>query len=275
METASSQFRFEEAARLRDAIRAVEQFVGRSTVQDWDTESRDYIAWHSDGDLLSIVVLRMREGRMRGRDSYLSPLVSTEEEAVQTFLSTYYDASNPPPSQMYLMKSVDSAAVRKYIRSLRSLSARTDDSKARPRVAFVLPREQPHTATMQLALQNAKEELIKRRRETGDIQALVELRNLLKLSQVPRRIEGFDIAHLAGKYTVASLVSFRNGVPDKKNYRYFKIKSLNGAIDDFASMREAVARRYTRLVNEEAELPNLILVGRWCRTKSRAAKEIS
>ncbi|MEN6399941.1 MAG: excinuclease ABC subunit UvrC [Rectinema sp.] len=273
METASSQFRFEEAAPLRDAIRAVEQFVGRSTVQDWDTESRDYIAWHSDGDLLSIVVLRMREGRMRGRDSYLSPLVSTEEEAVQTFLSTYYDASNPPPSQMYLMKSVDSAAVRKYIRSLRSLSARTDDSKARPRVAFVLPREQPHTATMQLALQNAKEELIKRRRETGDIQALVELRNLLKLSQVPRRIEGFDIAHLAGKYTVASLVSFRNGVPDKKNYRYFKIKSLNGAIDDFASMREAVARRYTRLVNEEAELPNLILVDGGAGQVS-AAKEI-
>lgn len=255
MEAASAEFRFEEAAHLRDAVRAVEQFVGRSNVQDLDIESRDYVAWHGDGDLLSIVVFRMRDGRMRGRDSYLSPLVSTEEEAVQTFLTTYYDADNPPPSQIYLMKPVESAAVRKYVRSLSG-----GGKSPAHRVAFILPREQPHAATMQLALQNAREELVKRRRETGDLQALMELRSLAGLSEVPRRIEGFDIAHLAGKYTVASLVSFRNGIPDKKNYRYFKIRSLNGAVDDFGAMREAVARRYTRLINEEAELPNLILV---------------
>lgn len=270
MEAASAEFRFEEAARLRDAVRAVEQFVGKSTVQDLDIESRDYVAWHGDGDLLSIVVFRMREGRMRGRDSYLSPLVSTEEEALQTFLTTYYDAENPPPSHIYLMKSVESAAVRKYLRSLIAIGGGKGQAR---RVAFILPREQPHAATMQLALQNAKEELVKRRRETGDLQALMELRSLTGLSEIPRRIEGFDIAHLSGKYTVASLVSFRNGVPDKKNYRYFKIKSLNGAIDDFGAMREAVARRYTRLINEEAELPNLILVDGGAGQVS-AAKEI-
>jgi len=113
---------------------------------------------------------------------------------------------------------------------------------------------------MNLAVQNAKEELIKKRREIGDTQALLELRSVLGLTSIPMRIEGFDIAHLAGKHTVSSLISFRNGVPDKKNYRYFRIKSLGGAIDDFASIREAVARRYTRLINEEAELPDLILI---------------
>ena len=125
---------------------------------------------------------------------------------------------------------------------------------------FRLPDERRHEVAAALARQNAHEELVKRRRELGDRPALEDLKRILNLSRIPERIEGFDIAQLAGKYTVASLVSFKNGVPDKKNYRYFKIKSLEGAIDDFGSIREAVARRYTRLVNEEAELPDLILV---------------
>jgi excinuclease ABC subunit C len=113
---------------------------------------------------------------------------------------------------------------------------------------------------MNLAAQNAREELVKRRRELGDRNALVELKSALELSSLPVRIEGFDIAQLSGKHTVASLISFRNGIPDKKNYRYFRIRSLQGSVDDFGAIREAVARRYTRLINEEAELPDLILV---------------
>jgi len=129
------------------------------------------------------------------------------------------------------------------------------------KVSIFSPREEKQAAVMALAVQNAREELVKKRRESGDEAALAQLRDALDLSVLPRRIEGFDIAQLAGRNTVASLVSFRNGVPDKKNYRYFRIRSLGpGAIDDFASMREAVARRYSRLVNEEAELPDLVLV---------------
>jgi len=107
----------------------------------------------------------------------------------------------------------------------------------------------------------------------GDIAALIELKEKLGLGTAPMRIEGFDIAQLGGKHTVASLVSFKNGVPDKKNYRYFKIRSVEGQIDDFAAMREAVARRYTRLINEEAELPDLVLVDGGAGQVS-AAKEI-
>ena len=77
---------------------------------------------------------------------------------------------------------------------------------------------------------------------------------------LPKRIEGFDIAQLHGKYPVASLVSFRNGVPDRKNYRHFNIKTLGGKIDDFAAVREAVSRRYSRLLNEKREMPDLILI---------------
>jgi len=140
-------------------------------------------------------------------------------------------------------------------------------------VAFALPTERRHEAAMNLAAQNAAEDLAKRRREIGDIAALEEIRKALGLAALPARIEGFDIAQLGGKHTVASLVSFKNGVPDKKGYRHFKIKSLDGAIDDFGAIREAVARRYTRLVNEEAEMPDLVLVDGGAGQVS-AAKEI-
>lgn len=249
MAAAAEAFRFEEAAQTRDIIKSVELFVGRSYVQDFDPAARDYLAWRCDGDLISFVVFIMREGRLTGRDSFVSALYATEEEAVQTFLVGYYSPERLPPPSIYIMKAADTKAVKKYL--TKELGAET---------RLILPREQRHAASMNLAAQNAQEELIKKRREIGDKEALAELRSALGLSTLPARIEGFDIAHLAGKNTVASLISFKNGVPDKKNYRYYRIRSLEGSVDDFAAIREAVARRYTRLINEEAELPDLILI---------------
>jgi excinuclease ABC subunit C len=86
------------------------------------------------------------------------------------------------------------------------------------------------------------------------------LAQVLNLKGRPERIEGFDIAQLDGKHPVASLVSFKNGVPDKKNYRYFKLRSVTGVVDDFAAMREAVQRRYSRLIREGSNLPDLVLI---------------
>ena len=115
-------------------------------------------------------------------------------------------------------------------------------------------------AALNMARENAKEDIIRRVRERGDMPALNELKDLLGLPRLPERIEGFDIAHIGGKFPVASLISFWKGNPDKKNYRYFRLKTTNGVIDDFASMREAATRRYSRLSNENAELPDLILI---------------
>ncbi|MCE1206123.1 MAG: excinuclease ABC subunit UvrC [Spirochaetia bacterium] len=249
MEEAATAFKFEEAAQARDAIKAVEQFAGRTSVQDFDPEARDYLAWHSDGDLISLVVFQMRDGRLRGRDSFIAPLYSSEEEAIETFMMSYYSQERKPPARLYLKSKIPVRPLKRYFKAHYQVTPE-----------FLIPDSSLHSASMQMAVQNAKEELIRRRREIGDMAALAELKSILDLETLPVRIEGFDIAHLAGKFTVASLVSFHNGIPDKKNYRYFKIKSLGGAIDDFASIREAVARRYTRLINEEAELPDLILI---------------
>ncbi|MGP1432598.1 MAG: excinuclease ABC subunit UvrC [Treponema sp.] len=117
-----------------------------------------------------------------------------------------------------------------------------------------------HRAALAMARFNAKEDAARRLKELGDFPAVEELQKVLGLEHPPRRIEGFDIAHLHGKYTVASLISFKDGNPDKKNYRIFRLRKTDGIIDDYTSMREAVARRYTRLVNEGAELPDLIMI---------------
>ena len=117
-----------------------------------------------------------------------------------------------------------------------------------------------HKAALAMAQFNAKEDAAHRVKELGDFPALEELQKILSLDRPPHRIEGFDIAHLHGKYTVASLISFKDGNPDKKNYRIFRLRTTDGIIDDYASMREAVARRYTRLLNEAAELPDLIMI---------------
>ena len=120
--------------------------------------------------------------------------------------------------------------------------------------------EKRHIAAMAMARFNAKQDAERRLRENGDFPALEELKSVLGLPSIPSRIEGFDIAHIGGRLPVASLITFRDGNPDRKNYRMFRLRTTDGVIDDFASMREVTSRRYTRLINEGEELPDLILI---------------
>jgi excinuclease ABC subunit C len=108
--------------------------------------------------------------------------------------------------------------------------------------------------------QNAGSELDRLVKKDGDRPALELLKQVLSLPAVPRRIEGFDIAQLHGKHTVASLISFIDGRPDRAGYRHYKIRSTGGKVDDYKAIAEAVARRYQRLLNEQKPLPDLILV---------------
>lgn len=249
MAEASRDLAFEKAAGLRDAIAAVEGFRGDNRVVDFDPDSRDYLAWAIDGSLADFTVFSMRGGRLAGRDLFRARAFGSAEDAVESFVTSYYDRDRPPPPTVYVSGELDAALLSEWARRELGVEA-----------AFALPEGKRHEAAMAMALHNAKEDLAKRRREAGDVEALEELRKALGLERLPARIEGFDIAHLSGKHTVASLVSFHDGVPDKKNYRHFRVRSLGGRVDDFASMREAVGRRYSGLLNEGAELPDLVLV---------------
>ncbi|MDR0450514.1 MAG: excinuclease ABC subunit UvrC [Treponema sp.] len=264
MGKAAAELRFERAAQLRNAIRAIQDLSGDSAVVDFDPESRDYIAWATEGVFTTFTVFSMRGGRMTGRELYRTRSAADEGESLETFIASYYDPGRPPPARIYLLP--EPSAAKKAGDGAPSLFV-SPDSLARwfreqfrfePEIS--VPAEKHHTAVLAMARQNALEDLRRRLRERGAGPALDELVQVLSLKRRPERIEGFDIAQLDGKHPVASLVSFKDGIPDKKNYRYFKLRTVVGIVDDFAAMREAVQRRYSRLIREGRELPDLVLI---------------
>lgn len=252
MKRASKSLNFEKAARIRDGLSALSILQKQNVVEGFDSEDRDYIAYHREGELVSFTVLKIREGKLLGRDNYRVKSLNEEDELIGEFMNVYYSAKDEVPPSIYVPTQRDYEIVQEWI--LRTLGS---DSRL---VVVDNDSEKKHVAAMNMAFHNAKEDILRRLRERSDLPALEELRELLGLKKLPVRIEGFDIAHIGGKFPVASLVSFYNGNPDKKNYRYFRLKTTDGYIDDFQSMREATSRRYTRLLNELADFPDLILI---------------
>ena len=292
MKAAAAAREFEKAARIRDGMQAVRALRGQNSVEDMDPEARDYIGWAAEGALITFTVFKMRGGKVVGRDLYRTESLKDEAEVLPEFLIAYYtDPKQIPPhifvcaGQEYELAEqwfADRLGVKVTITAIpleeRKQAAATDtesltavnehayhidntEAAAAEKTpvygAAILRR---HKAALAMAQFNAKEDAARRVKELGDFPALEELQKILSLDRPPHRIEGFDIAHLHGKYTVASLISFKDGNPDKKNYRIFRLRTTDGIIDDYASMREAVARRYTRLLNEAAELPDLIMI---------------
>jgi excinuclease ABC subunit C len=252
MQAAAEALKFEEAAGFRNAIRAIESLSENNSVADMDPENRDYIAWAEEGVFTTFSVLSMRGGRMTGRELFNSRSAANEDESLVTFLAAYYSPDRPPPPRIYLTGlSVQVDALDRYFREQFGYT---------PELIWQEGLEKRHIAALSMARQNAQEELKRRLRERGAGPALDELKRILSLKARPERIEGFDIAQLEGRHPVASLISFKNGVPDRKNYRYFKLRTVVGIVDDFASIREAVQRRYARLVREGLELPDLVLI---------------
>lgn len=252
MKEAAAALNFEKAARLRDGLRALMVMQNQNVVESFDAEDRDYIAWYREGELVSFTVLKIRGGKLLGRDNHRVISVNEDDELMAEFISAYYNSPEEVPPKIYVPTQEGVELLSKWIHD----ELKVENSVVEP----VDSESSRHLAAINMAQQNAKEDIIRRMRERGDMPALEELRELLGLKRLPVRIEGFDIAHIGGKFPVASLISFYNGNPDKKNYRYFRLKTTDGYIDDFQSMREATSRRYTRLVNEQADLPDLILI---------------
>lgn len=287
MKEAAAALNFEKAARLRDGLRALTIMQNQNIVEDFAAEDRDYIAHWREGELVSFTVLKIRGGKLLGRDNYRVESLNEDDELLEEFARAYYsDATNLPP-KIFIDEKDKAEFLEQYLKELggpcltagRAFQGSADASlpaatAAQPlqslpqntcKAGSILERvtessSRRDIAALNMARENAKEDIIRRVRERGDMPALNELKDLLHLPRLPERIEGFDIAHIGGKFPVASLISFWKGNPDKKNYRYFRLKTTNGVIDDFASMREAATRRYSRLSNENAELPDLILI---------------
>jgi excinuclease ABC subunit C len=189
----------------------------------------------------------MRGGHLVGRDSFLLGNAGGDEEFLPEFLGHYYGGRDNPPRTVYLPAVKGLMALEEFLRALTGtpLELRT-------------PRKGKHARILTMALEAARFRLEGEQERRS--RAVAALQEALGLKQPPRHIEGFDIAHLEGRLTVASLVTFRDGQPLRSGYRHYHVRSLDGKVDDFEAMREVVARRYTRQLNEGRRLPDLILI---------------
>ena len=253
MREAARELNFEKAARLRDGLKALSIMQNQNIVEGFDQSDRDYIATWREGELVSITILKIRDGKLLGRDNYRTLSMNEDTELIPEFMSAYYTEKEIVPPSIYVVSKDGTEFMKRWMKECYGLDIE------------IIPVDETegmrmHKAAVNMAQQNAREDIVRRVRERGDFPAMEELKKELGLEKLPVRIEGFDIAHIGGKFPVASLISFYNGNPDKKNYRYFRLRTTDGLIDDFASMKEAVSRRYTRLLNEGAEMPDLLLI---------------
>ena len=255
MKKASSQMRFEDAGIFRDQIHAINQFKKQQRKVSADFEDRDVVALAKEEDFSIAVIVRIRNGRITSREKLsLRNLHEDDSKMMETVLTRFYLESDFIPNEITVQtEPTNQGQLVNWLKDKRNGS-----------IKILVPQRGEKAKEIRLAYQNAKlllgEWLINRKKRRELVPKMVnQLQDDLQLKVPPRRIEAFDISHLGGTNTVASLVCFIDAKAKKSEYRKFKIKTVDG-IDDFASMREIVFRRYKRVKDEGAGLPDLILV---------------
>ncbi len=261
MEQAAEELRFEQAALYRDRIRAVQRIVEQQQVVGTFRDDEDVVAIAQDprsGDTV-VQVLFVRKGRLVGREDFVLQGAEVAESGGETlgdlvgiFIQRFYHAAAVIPPRILVQYLPDNAA-------LLAQWLRTRRGKA---VELRMPQRGKKRRLMELAIQNAQEALRVQQAEWAadahrQTLALTQLQEALELAHPPSRIECFDVSTLQGTHTVASMVVFVQGVPQKSAYRRFKVRGrgAHGVPDDLASMREALHRRFRRAVEGPAEAP--------------------
>jgi excinuclease ABC subunit C len=251
MEDAAAGERFEEAARLRDRIAAVEETVLRQQIVSDKPVERDVFGLARRGGELELQVLHVREGRLLGASQHaFSAVALGDAEVMASFLGQFYagDAARPVPAEVLVsVEPADDGALEAWL-----------CERAGRRVTVRAPQRGPAHELVALALRNAEGTLARRleARESVDA-AAAELREALGLAALPRRIECYDVSNLAGTLAVGSRVLFEDGQPVKAGYRRYRVREA-AAGDDLACLREVLARRLAR--RESEPLPDLLVV---------------
>jgi excinuclease ABC subunit C len=247
MAVAAESLEFEEAARLRDQIAAVETTVEKQRMVSADFKDQDVFGLYREDDHVQICILRIREGKTLGTKKF--PPVRTaavDAEVLSSLLRQYYDGELFIPAEVVIPGEIEDGDV----------LAEWLSEKRGKKVDLIVPRRGPRRDLGGIARQNA-EDVFKSERSVrmDEESAMALLRDKLHLHKLPRRIECFDISNLGGQLPVGSLVSFVDGKPDKSGYRLFHVRGVEGA-DDYASMYEVLKRRFENREN----LPDLLMV---------------
>jgi excinuclease ABC subunit C len=253
MQKAAEEERFEQAAAYRDLMRTLEEIEERQKIAAAQGDDTDVLAWYAEPPLVAVNLFHLRGGRaVDRRDFYWEELEELEPaEFLPALLKQLYLDAAYLPRAIHVPLDFEE----------RGLLEETLSERAGRRLEILTPQRGTKRAFLELVEKNAKHSFDQRFRVLKpSSKAIAEaLQNALTLPESPNRIESFDISHIQGSDTVASMVVWEEGGMKKSAYRKFIIRGVAGN-DDFASMREAVERRYRRLQEERKPLPGLILI---------------
>ncbi|WP_152559136.1 excinuclease ABC subunit UvrC [Tumebacillus flagellatus] len=239
---------FERAKELRDQIDAIERVMEKQKVTMADTVDRDVFGYYADKDHMCVQVFYMRQGKLIERDVQIFPYHGEEREDFLSYVTQFYIDNADLPQEILLPYEGEEAQVlEEWLKGVKVKTPQRGDKKQ----------------LVDMAAENAKIALDERfklmeRDQNRTIRAVEQLGEAMMIP-APRRIEAFDNSNIQGTDAVAAMVVFVDGQPFRKDYRKFKIKTVQGP-DDYASMREVIRRRYTRLLKENQPLPDLVLV---------------
>ncbi|EIE3779877.1 excinuclease ABC subunit UvrC [Staphylococcus pseudintermedius] len=244
---ASENLEFEQAKEYRDLIQHVNNLTKKQKIMSVDQTVRDVFGYHVDKGWICIQVFFIRQGNLIEREATMFPLQQTPEEEFYTFIGQFYQLNQHfLPKEVHIPKQLDVEMVHTVV----------DTNIVTPQRGQKKQLVDMANKNARISLEN-KFELIARD-ESRTVKAIEQLADAMGI-QIPIRIEAFDNSNIQGVDPVSAMVSFVDGKPDKKGYRKYKIKSVEGP-DDYKSMQEAVRRRYTRVLNEGLPLPDLIIV---------------
>ncbi|WP_038363684.1 excinuclease ABC subunit UvrC [Borrelia persica] len=249
MKEAIMRENFEAAIKLKETKKSLIEISQAQIITKMDKLSADYIYVHKTDSLNVIVILKYKDGKLIEKDIHFDESIYEKDELVEKFITQYYTSINMiVPDKIHIFRKFDTSNITKLINELKNT-----------KTEIICRETQDSIKIMEMAISNAEIALTTHNNEKN--RGIENLKTILEMTKLPKTIEGFDIAHLNGYKTVASLVTFKMGQPFKGGYRVYKINSLsNGEIDDFKAIKEVVSRRYSKLINEQSELPDLILI---------------
>ena len=256
MNLSVEQLEFEKAAEIRDKINQLAAISSRQKVVSDDLEDRDVISIAYEGKDSACSIFNIRSGKLVGKKQLRLAIGEGEEETdiYSAAIKFYYGEFVEVPKEILLdVQPSDSETFLKWL-----------DSKSERKVKFIFPQRGDLKSLVKMCKENAilqlKELQLQKMKAEGSVNYYISaLKRDLRLKDLPKKIECFDISNLQGTDSVASMVVFENGKPKKSQYRKFIIKDVNGP-DDFLSMQEVIRRRYSKLKEENISLPELIMV---------------
>ncbi|MBS4459872.1 excinuclease ABC subunit UvrC [Lactococcus petauri] len=245
MFAASEKMEFEQAAEYRDVINSIGTLRTKQRVMNHDLKDRDVFGYYVDKGWMCVQVFFVRQGKMIQRDVNMFPYYNDAEDDFLTYIGQFYqEAEHMVPKEILVPSGIDVEAV-EAVTQTKVLKPSRGEKKQLVAMATKNARTQ-----LQLKFDLLEKDLIKTQ---GAIENLGKILNI----PTPVRIESFDNSNIMGTSPVSAMVVFINGKPSKKDYRKYKIKTVEGA-DDYASMREVITRRYSRAMREGTALPDLI-----------------